>query len=132
MDCCSLLLGAVGFTVTALGSTEIEAAGQVFLGRRKVDPLFDHDVTQVGAGRGLFKKIQIHANASGVYIFDVNVPYADGEFDDIPTRFHVPQGGFSRRIDLRFSKRHIRNVSFFYGKLPNSHHATQIELWGWR
>jgi len=132
MDCRSLLLGAVGFTATALGTTEIKAAGQVFLGRRKVDPLFDHDVIQVGAGRGLFKNIQIHANGSGVYIFDVNVGYANGGFDEIPTRFHVPQGGFSRKIDLRLSKRHIWKVSFFYDKLPNGHRASQIELWGWR
>lgn len=132
MDRRSLLLGAAGLATTAFVTTEAEAAFPVFLGRRKVNPLFDHDVIHVGAGRGFFKKIQFHVSGNGVFLFDVNVRYSNGGFDDIPTCFHIPQGGFSRKIDLRFNNRHIRNVSFFYGKLLNGRGTTHIELWGWR
>lgn len=133
MDRRSFLLGATGLATTALLATETEAAGfPVFLGRRRVNILADHDVIHVGASRGFFKKIQFHVSGNGVYLYDVNVRYANGGFDDIPTRFHIPQGGMSHKLDLRFNNRRIQSVSFFYGKLPNGRGATHIELFGWR
>lgn len=132
MDRRSFLLGAAGLATAAFATTEAEAALPVFLGRRKVDPFLDRDRIQVGAGAGLFRKIQFRVTGNDAYIFDVNVRYSNGGFDDIPTRFQIPQGGYSRKIDLRNNRRHIRYVSFFYGKLRNGRGATYVELWGWR
>ena len=133
MDRRSFLLGASGFATTAFLTSEAEAAGlPVFLGRRRVNTLADHDVIHVGPSRGFFKKIQFHVSGNGVYLYDVDVRYANGGHDDIPTRFHIPQGGMSNKLDLRFANRKIQNVSFFYGKLPNGRGATHIELFGWR
>jgi hypothetical protein len=132
MDRRSFFLGATGFATAAFAANEAKAAPLVFLGRRKVDILADHDVIHVGASQGFFKKIQFHVSGNDVFLYDVDVRYANGGRDDIPTRFKVPQGGFSRKIDLRFNNRKIQSVSFFYGKLPNGRGATHIELFGWR
>jgi hypothetical protein len=132
MDRRSFFLGATGFATAAFAANEAEAAPLVFLGRRKVDILADHDVIHVGASQGFFKKIQFHVSGNDVFLYDVDVRYANGGRDDITTRFKVPQGGFSRKIDLRFNNRKIQSVSFFYGKLPNGRGATHIELFGWR
>ena len=132
MDRRSFLLGATGIATTAFITTAAEAAVPVFLGRRRVNLFVDRDVIHVGAGRGLFRKIQFHVSGNDVFLYDVDVRYANGGRDDIPTRFKIPQGGFSRKIDLRFNNRFIRNVAFKYGKLPNGRGTTHIELWGWR
>jgi hypothetical protein len=128
----SMLLGAAGLATTVLLTSQAQAASVVFLGRRKVNPLVDFDVFHVGAGMGLFKKIQFHVSGNGVYLYDVNVRYTNGGYDDLPTRFHIPQGGWSNQLDLRGPRRHMRNVSFFYGKLPNGRGETHIELFGIR
>jgi hypothetical protein len=132
MDRRSLLLGAIGIASTTLLVPQAEAASLVFLGRRKVSPFIDHDEIHVGAGHGLFRKIQFHVSGNDLYLYDLNVKYTAGGFDDLPTRFKISQGKFSRQIDLRFNKRFIQKVSFFYGKLPNGRGATHVELWGWR
>jgi hypothetical protein len=133
MDRRNFLLGAAGIATTTLLATTSEAStSPVFLGRRKVDPLLDFDIIHVGSGQGLFRKIQFHVSGNDLFLYDMNVKYANGAHDDIPTRFKVPQGKFSHVIDLRNHKRHIEKVTFFYGKLPNGRGQTHIELWGWR
>ena len=133
MDRRNFLVGAVGVASSALLVTKSEASVPlVFLGRRKIDPLLDFDTIHVGAGLGLFRKIQFHVSGNDLYLYDMNVKYTNGVHDDIPTRFKVPQGKVSRLIDLRNYMRHIEKVTFFYGKLPNGRGETHIELWGWR
>ncbi len=133
MDRRYFLSGAVGIASTALLVTKSEASSPLmFLGRRKIDPLLDFDTIHVGAGKGLFRKIQFHVSGNDLYLYDMNVKYANGAHDDISTKFKVSQGQFSRFIDLKNHQRHIEKVTFFYGKLPNGRGQTHIELWGWR
>jgi hypothetical protein len=129
----NLLIGAAGITASALLVTNAEAAVPlVFLGRRKVNPLLDLDTIHVGASQGLFRKVQFHVSGNDLYLYNMNVTYANGAHDDIPTNFKIGQGKFSRVIDLRHHDRKIEKVTFAYGKLPNGRGATHIELWGWR
>jgi hypothetical protein len=65
-------------------------------------------------------------------MYDLNVRYGNGSFDDIPTRFRVPQGGYSRVIDLRGGERYLRSVSFLYRRAVNGRGPAFIELWGRR
>lgn len=132
MDRRSFLTSALGVSSIVLLGSEAQAAAPVFLGRRKVDPLLDRDVIHVGAGQGLFRKMQFHVSGNDVYMFDVNVDYTIGGNEHFGTRFKIPQGGFSRKLNLRFNKRFIRDVTFYYGKLLNGRGETHVELWGWR
>ena len=132
MDRRNFLTSLIGISAAAALGGEALAAAPVFLGRRKVDPFLDRDVIHVGAGRGLFRKVQFHVSGNDAYIFDVNVDYTIGGNEHFGTRFKIPQGGFSRKLNLRYNKRFIRDVTFRYGKLPNGRGATHVELWGWR
>jgi hypothetical protein len=134
----SMLLGAAGIASTTITSnTLLSSAAEastlpVFLGRRKVDFLLDHDVFHVGGSQGWFKKIQFHVSGNDLFVYDLNVKYENGAFDDLPTRFKIPQGGFSTKLDLRHYTRKIDKVTFYYGKLLNGRGQTHVELWGWR
>lgn len=132
MDRRFFLGSALGVSSLVLLGSDARAAAPVFLGRRKVDPFLDRDVVHVGASHGLFRKVQFHVSGNDVFIYDINVDYTIGGNEHFGTRFKIPQGGFSRKLDLRFNKRFIRDVTFHYGKLPNGKGATHVELWGWR
>ena len=132
MDRRSFLL-ALGVTAAAgLVATETQAATWYFLGKRKVNGLVDFDQIDVGAGAGTFDKIKLKVTGNALLIYDLDVRYGNGAHDDLPVRLLIPQGGWTRDIDLRFSNRYIRHVRFTYGKFPNGRGDTWVELYGRR
>jgi hypothetical protein len=60
------------------------------------------------------------------------VRYGNGNVDDISTRIRVPQGGYSRVIDLRGGERYLNSVSFLYQRAINGRGSAYVELWGRR
>ncbi len=124
--------GAVGIAASGIAITEAEAALPVFLGRRRVGRFLDRDVIHVGVGKGLFRKVSFHASGNDVYVYDINVDYTIGGAQHFNTRLKIGQGTSSRKLNLRFNKRFVRDVTFHYGKLPNGNGAAYVELWGWR
>ncbi|MBL8790364.1 MAG: twin-arginine translocation signal domain-containing protein [Rhizobiales bacterium] len=126
------LSGAAVLTVGALASPEAEASAPVYLGRRRVQPFLDQDRVHVGVGRGRFRRISFNAVGNDVYVYDVRVDYTIGGAEHFNTRLKIGQGTSSRRLNLRYNKRFIQDVSFRYGKLPNGNGPAFVEVWGWR
>ena len=126
------LAGAAGLSATAVLGTAAQAAAPVYLGRRRVDPFLDRDVLHVGVGRGLFRKISFSANGNDVFVYDVKVDYTVGGDQHFNTRLKIAQGTSSRKLNLRYNKRFVQDVTFRYGKLPNGNGAAFVEVWGWR
>jgi len=67
-----------------------------------------------------------------VFVFDVRVDYTIGGAEHFNTRLKIAQGTSSRRINLRYNRRFIQDVSFTYGKLLNGNGAAYVDVWGWR
>lgn len=132
MDRRSFIIGVGAVAAFGLAATEAEAATWVYLGREKVSGLIDHDVINVGPGRGVFSKIKLRVTGNSLLLYDLKVQYGNGAVDDLPVRKFIPQGGYTRDIDLRRNVRFIRNVQFTYGKFFNGRGATYVELWGRR
>lgn len=125
------LSGAAVLATGAITTPEAEASAPVYLGRRRVRPL-DHDSLHVGASKGLFRRISFNAVGNDVFVFDVRVDYTIGGAEHFNTRLKIAQGTSSRRINLRYNRRFIQDVSFTYGKLPNGNGAAYVDVWGWR
>jgi hypothetical protein len=117
----------------ALIATEVQAANNwVYLGTRRAAPWADFDQINVGMSKGLFEKIRLKVTGNDLLVYDLKVRYANGNDDDIPVRFLIPQGGQTRVIDLNANKRFIRHVRFTYGRIPDGDGPTYVELYGRR
>ncbi|WP_374626007.1 hypothetical protein [Devosia sp.] len=132
MDRRTLLLGFGAATLGSLTAAPAEAATWVFLGKRRVNGLVDFDQIDVGASAGTFDKIRLHVTGNDLMIYDLDVRYGNGANDDIAVRALIPQGGYTRAIDLRLNNRFIRRVRFTYGKFANGRGETWVELHGQR
>ena len=99
----------------------------VLLGSKHVGLFVDNDTFHVGAFHR-FHKIKLQVIGNGLYLYDLKVIYHNGGVDHIPVRWHIPQGGGTRVIDLRGGDRFIRTVQLIYGKLPNGRGPTRVLL----
>ena len=125
----NFLIGMSGVLATAAAAGAAEAFPfWVYLGRRRVDPFLDHDTIHVGPVTN-FHKIKLSVTGNGLFMYDLKVVYRNGGVDHIPVRWHIPQGGGTRIIDLRGGDRFIKSVQFWYGKPVNGRGPTHVSLW---
>lgn len=132
MDRRQFVVGTLVSVVASAAVDEANAATWVKLGERQVDGALDFDTITVGRSLGTFDHIMLKVRGNDLMILDLDVRYGNGANDDIPVRLLIPQGGQTRRIDLRANNRFIRNVRFTYAKFANGRGATFVELWGER
>jgi hypothetical protein len=126
------MFGMAGVLATAATAGVAEAFPLwIPLGRKRVGLFVDHDVIHVGSFTN-FHKIKLQVTGNGLYLYDLKVVYRNGDIDHIPVRWHIPQGGGTRVIDLKGGDRYIKTVQFWYGKLPNGRGRTYVHLWGRR
>lgn len=125
-------IGFGAITLGGLAAAPAEAAAWVFLGS-KVNGLVDVDQINVGLSAGTFDKLRLKVTGNDLMIYDLDVRYGNGVSDDLQVRALIPQGGYTRAIDLRYTDRFIRHVRFTYGKFANGRGArTWVELYGRR
>ncbi len=132
MDRRSFLFGATSLVTAAFVPVEAEAAVWKLLGVTRVGFFVDRDTIHIGGAAGRYDKIRFRVRGNAIWMFDLNIRYGNGTFDDIPTRFRVPQGGYSRVIDLRGGERFLKSVSFLYRRAINGRGPAYVELWGRR
>lgn len=128
----TFLAGAAAAVAGSYAAVPAQAAIWVQLGTRRVNGLVDFDLINVGASRGFFDKIKLGVRGNDLLIYDLDIRYGNGANDDVPVRLIIPQGGFTRNIDLVANGRFIRSVRFSYGKLPNGNGPTYVDLYGRR
>lgn len=98
------------------------------LGEREVNGKIDHDIIDVGAREGRFRKMMFVVENSAIEMFDVTVHFSDGSDWSPATRLVFPADTRSRVIDLPGNERFIKSVHFKYGNLPGGGRA-RVELW---
>jgi hypothetical protein len=128
----NFLVALAGGTLLPLMPTEAHAAQWRRLGMRRVNGLVDVDSIHVGAGAGRFDRVRIGVRGNALLIYDVRVRFVNGGEQRLNVRLLIPQGGYTRSIDLRSSNRRIRDVVFTYGKLRNGLGPTYVDLYGLR
>ena len=128
----AFLTALAGLASTAAFAPAAEAAAWVHLGRKNVSLFLDHDKLHVGAGRGLFRKLRFKVTGNHMEIYNMRVVYTDGQSDDIPTRWFIPQGGASRVIDLAGNRRFIKDIHFTYSHPLNFKGDAHVTVWGRR
>lgn len=101
-----------------------------YLGEANVDGRSDHDKIDVGASKGVFRRIQIAVQNAPVDFDRVVVHYEDGSQFPVALTSVVPAGGVTREMDLPGAARQIRNVEIWYRKGPWTNQKPKIRLMG--
>jgi hypothetical protein len=100
------------------------------LGTRKVTFKTEKDVINVGANKGVFKKIKLTIKKSGINFKDMKVHFANGDIFDVQIRRVIPAGGETRVIDLPGKNRNIKKVVFWYKSTKKNKKRATVRLYG--
>jgi len=112
---------AVALTGTAsIAKDKIEqpsggpAGSWSYIGTTHAQLMGDHDTIIVAGPHNHFRALQVRVTHAPLHMHRMRVVYENGEPEDIPIRFSIPQGGVSRDIALRGGDRAIHQIDFWY------------------
>lgn len=133
MDRRAFLTTLAGAGAAAMLPAAAEAAPSwLKLGTTRVNGLADVDRIHVGAGWGKFRRVRLGVRGNNLFMYRFVVEFGNGQRQELRVRAFIPQGGYTRAIDLNGGKRFIKHVTFFYGKIPNGQGPTRVDLFGRR
>jgi len=114
-------------------STAVQAqGGWRFIADKQVAFGVDHDVIVTGNTNDDFRKLKLKVTDGPLKMYDMKVYFDNGTVQDVSIRFHIPQGGESRVIDLDGGLRHIKRVEFWYETKGFRKGRARIALWGYK
>lgn len=127
------IMFAMAGTLAALSTTSLTASAAmpwVYIGRRRVGLFVDHDTISPPAPFKIYRKLKLSVTGNALYMYDLKVTFHNGGVQYIPVRWHIPEGGGTRIIDLNGGDRIVKKVEFIYGKMPNGRGRTYVHLFG--
>ncbi|MBN9346254.1 MAG: hypothetical protein J0I48_08635, partial [Devosia sp.] len=74
----ALIAGFAAAGAAALLPAQAFAAAWVILGSRTIDLLADHDTITVGAGSGLYGKVQLKVTGNTVFVHSMTLTFSSG------------------------------------------------------
>lgn len=102
-----------------------------FLGTVSAQTVKDHDIIVVAGPYDYFRRLKFKVTDSPIEMAYILVRYQDGGAPErIETRFNIPQGGESRVIDIRGTKRKLKSVEFWYRDKGILNGKADVSLFG--
>lgn len=92
----------------------------------------DHDVIVTGNTNDDFRKLKLRVTDGPLKMYDMKVYFDNGDVQDVSIRFHIPQGGESRVIDLDGGLRHIKRIEFWYETKGFRKGRSRVAVWGYK
>lgn len=121
------------FAVVALSASPSQAArGWKRLGRTQADFGRDHDVIVIRGPSDNFRALKFKVTDAPLNLRRVVVTYDNNTVERLEVRFHIPQGGESRPIDLRGGQRSLKRVEFWYDTKGMGRGRADVTLFGRR
>lgn len=114
-------------------STAVHAQnGWRFIADKTVAFGVDHDVIVTGNTNDDFRKLKLRVTDGPLKMYDMKVYFDNGDVQDVSIRFHIPQGGESRVIDLDGGLRHIKRIEFWYETKGFRKGRARVAVWGYK
>ena len=92
----------------------------------------DHDVIVTGNTNDDFRKLKLRVTDGPLKMYDMKIYFDNGAVQDVSIRFHIPQGGESRVIDLDGGLRHIKRIEFWYETKGFRKGRSRVAVWGYK
>lgn len=119
--------------VFLFASASVKAqGGWRFIADKTVAFGVDHDVIVTGNTNDDFRKLKLRVTDGPLKMYDMKVYFDNGDVQDISIRFHIPQGGESRVIDLDGGLRHIKRIEFWYETKGFRKGRARVAVWGYK
>ena len=106
--------------------------GRRFIADKRVGFGVDHGVIVTGNSNDDFRKLKLSITDGPLKMYDMKVYFDNGDVQDISIRFHIPQGGESRVIDLDGGLRHIKRIEFWYETKGFRKGRARVAVWGYK
>jgi hypothetical protein len=114
-------------------STAVHAqGGWRFIADKQVAFGVDHDVIVTGNTNDDFRKLKLKVTDGPLKMYDMKVYFDNGTVQDVSIRFHIPQGGESRVIDLDGGLRHTSRIEFWYETKGFRKGRARVAVWGFK
>jgi hypothetical protein len=119
--------------VFLLAATSVQAqGGWRFIADKMVAFGVDHDVIVTGNTNDDFRKLKLRVTDGPLKMYDMKIYFDNGDVQDVSIRFHIPQGGESRVIDLDGGLRHIKRIEFWYETKGFRKGRARVAVWGYK
>jgi len=116
------------FTVVSVHAQD----GWRFIADKMVAFGVDHDVIVTGNSNDDFRKLKLRVTDGPLKMYDMKIYFDNGDVQDVSIRFHIPQGGESRVIDLDGGLRHIKRIEFWYETKGFRKGRARVAVWGYK
>ena len=127
-----VVLGTFVMFLFAAGTMAVSAQWQS-LGSKEVKDRSEQDTWHITAVRGQFKKIKFAVNRRQVRFYRCEIPYTNGEKDNVELRNLIRAGGETRAIDLKGNDRFLSKVDIWYeAATPGRGARSTVTLWGFK
>jgi hypothetical protein len=101
------------------------------LGNTVANHTADHDVITIAGPYDYFRRLKFKVSNSPLNLQRMVVRYQDGGAPEmIDVRYNIPQGGESRIIDLKGTRRKLRSVEYWYDTKGILNGKANVTLFG--
>ncbi|MBK8609221.1 MAG: hypothetical protein IPL84_04565 [Chitinophagaceae bacterium] len=122
-----ILIGMISSSIVVQAQS-----GWRFIADKRVAFGVDHDVIVTGNTNDDFRKLKLKVTDGPLKMYDMKVYFDNGSVQDVSIRFHIPEGGESRVIDLDGGLRHIRRIEFWYETKRFRKGRARVAVWGFK
>jgi hypothetical protein len=119
---------ALGVTLILIPVVAEAQDGWRLLGQKVVTDRVDRDVITVPGGKR-DTQIRFCVQRRAVRLYDVNIRFANGGYQDVPVQALIAAGKCSRIVDLRYRDRNIATVNFTYEAKSLGHGQAEVRLY---
>ncbi len=129
------LLAAAGLTLANSAPTNaVPAAGPagswVYIGTTHAKHFNDHDTVAVHGPNNIFRELKVGVKDASLHMQRMVVTYGNGLMDDVPVNYKIPKDGESKAIPMKYGKREITKIDFWYDTKGWLHGTAAVSIYG--
>lgn len=130
-----VLFASLGFTLANADPKQAQpapgpAAGWVYIGTTHAKHFNDHDKVMVHGPNNHFQALKIRVKDASLHMQKLVVTYGNGLKDDVPVNYKIPKGGESRPIPMKYGKREVVQIDFWYDTKGWLNGSADVSIYG--
>ncbi|WP_395326965.1 hypothetical protein WBP06_09605 [Novosphingobium sp. BL-8H] len=126
-------LTVAGLTLAHSAATNAAPAnGWAYVGTTHAKHFNDHDTLVVNGPNNVFRELKIGVKGASLHVQRLVVTYGNGLMDDVPVNYKIPKDGESKPIPMKYGKREVKKIDFWYDTKGWLHGTAAVSVYGRR